>query len=408
VVHSGVKMQSQLELLKEMEQDFGITRPIFLNLKTGWFDNSKGKSNLVSAKDISLEHIQGRYRLNLNDNLLKIQEFFFDIEWSPFTEDGTKIKLITKEIADQYFPRLKRVSKKLLFPLLKYIPKDFIYIRVSGTGLHIIFFLKGLKDMSEWELITRYLIHKSKLQNTKNADNLVFGLDKDTILSSDRKIAEFGSWNKLKKDFKEEVAYLNYATYLTVDEFFKAKQYPFCPDFKSVRYPIQYQYLELPKKLLDDAKKAKLDDFVSTVDKNAAPKTASVSSSGITPATGMHIKEFTGEIPKDDPAYQLVKSCKCYWNILRDENASWYARQFLVKFLKYALKLNREQILQLIDKYTGWSDYNPRITAFYVNKHFRKGTCETKVMKPPRKKTLIKYGLCDNKCEKCVYGNFKE
>ncbi len=407
MVQSGAKMQSQLELLKAMEQDFGITRPIFLNLKTGWFDNSKGKSNMVSAKDITLEPIQGRYRLNLNDNLLKVQEFFFDIEWSPFTEDDTKIKLITREIATQYFPRLKRAAKKLLFPLLKYIPKDFIYIRVSGTGLHTIFFIKGLKDMGEWELITRYLVQKSKLENTKNADNLVFGLDKDTILSSDRKIAEFGSWNKLKKDFKEEVAYLNYATYLTVDEFFKAKQYPFCPDFKSVKYPSQYQYLELPKKLLDDARNAKLDDFVSVVAKNDALKTDSASSSGITPTTGTHIKEFTGEIPKDDPAYQLVKSCKCYWNMLRDENATWYSRQFLVKFLKYALKMNREQILQLIDKYTGWSDYNPRITAFYVNKHFRKGTCETKVMKPPRKKTLIKYGLCDNKCEKCVYSNCK-
>ena len=79
-----IKMQSQLELLKEMEQDFGITRPIFLNLKTGWFDNSKGKSNMVSAKDITLEPVQGRYRLNLTDNLLRVQEFFFDIEWNPF------------------------------------------------------------------------------------------------------------------------------------------------------------------------------------------------------------------------------------------------------------------------------------------------------------------------------------
>ncbi len=30
--------------------------------------------------------------------------------------------------------------------------------------------------------------------------------------------------------------------------------------------------------------------------------------------------------------------------------------------------------------------------------------CETKVMKPTRKKTLIKYNLCDNESEKYVYG----
>src|SRR3989344_5154183 len=254
-------MQSQLELLKEMEQDFKITRKIFLNLKTGWFDNSKGKSNMVFAKDITIDPIQGRYRLNLNDNVLRIQEFFFDVEWSPFTEDGRKISLITKDIVNTYFPRLKRAAKKLLFVVLKYVPKDFICIRVSGTGLHIIFFGQGLQNMDEFMLLTKYFIFKSKLQNTKNADKLVFGIDKDTILSSDRKIAEFGSWNKLKKDFKGEVDYLNYATYLSVDDFFKAKQYPFCQDFKSVKYPSKYQCIELPKELLQDAKNAKIDDF---------------------------------------------------------------------------------------------------------------------------------------------------
>ena len=403
MVQLGVKMQSQLELLKEMEQDFKITRKIFLNLKTGWFDNSKGKSNMVSAKDITLEPVQGRYRLNLTDNLLRVQEFFFDIEWSQFDENGAKIKLITKEITNQYFPKLKRAAKRLLFPLLKYIPKEFIYIRVSGTGLHIIFFVQGLQNMDEFMLITKYFIFKSKLKNTKHVDKLIFGLDTETMLSSDRKIAEFGSWNKLKKDFKEEVDYLNYATYLSVDDFFKAKHYPFCPDFESVKYPSKYQCIELPKELLQDAKNAKIDDFdLSDSKDNVAVTKNPVTEISLTP-TQSNIKEFKGEILKDDPAYQLVKSCKCYWNMLRDENAPWYSRQFLVKFLKYALRLNREQILELIHKYNGWSDYNPRITAFYVNKHFRKGTCETKVMKPPRKKTLIKYGLCDNQCTKCVY-----
>ena len=74
--------------------------------------------------------------------------------------------------------------------------------------------------MSEWELITKYFIYKSNLPNTKNASELVYGLDKDSTLSSERKIAEFGSWNKLKKELKQEVDYLNYATYLSVDDFF--------------------------------------------------------------------------------------------------------------------------------------------------------------------------------------------
>lgn len=386
-------MQTQIELLTNMEKDFKIAGKIFLNIKTGWFDNCKNSSNLVSAKDISIEQIQGRYRLNINDNELKIQEFFFDLEWSAFTENGEKIKLITKQTADNYFPRLKRAAKKLLFILFKYIPKDYIYIKASGSGLHIIFFLKGLKNMDEWELITRYLIFKSKLPNTKNADKLVFGLDKDTIISSKRKIAEFGSWNKLKKDLKAEVDYLNYAAYLIVDDFFKAKHYPFCSDFKSVKYP-KYQYFNLPEKLLDDAKKAKMDEAAKPI--KASPV------KDLTPIKDKLIVPCKDNIPEEDPASQL-KKCPAYWNILRAKETEWYERHFLVKFLKYFLKLSREQIIELIDQYHCWQDYNKRTTTYYVRKHFREGTCETKVKKPPKKKTLIKYGLCRNKCGDCVY-----
>ncbi|MBI2657755.1 hypothetical protein HYX08_03620 [Candidatus Woesearchaeota archaeon] len=387
-------MQTQANLLKAMEQDFKVERKIFLNIRTGWYDRSKDGDNLVSAKDISVEPIQGRYRLNFNDNMLRVQEFFFDVEWSPFTVDGKKIEVATKETVNQYFLKLKKAAKRLLFLLLKYIPKDKIYIRVSGTGLHIIFFGQGLERMHEFMQISKFFILKSKLPNTKNTQELVFGLDRDTILSSDRKISEFGSWNKLKKDFKKEVDYLNYATYLSVDEFFKAKSYPFCDKFEDVKYPKKYETFIIPEELYEDAKNANLEEPDNPVVKEAI---------SIEPLANRQIAEFTDSIPENDPAFNLVRSCKCYWNMLRDRDATWYARQFLVKFLKYALNLNKEQILQLIDKYTGWSDYDPRITAFYVNKHFRKGTCETKVMKPPKKKTLIKFGLCENDCRDCIY-----
>ena len=381
-------MPTQSILLRNMERDFKITRKIFLNIKTGWFDNSKNKSNLVSAKDIAVDQIQGRYRLNLNDNELKIQEFFFDLEWSAFTEEGKKIKVITKQIVDDYFPRLKRATKRLLFILFKYIPKDFIYIRVSGSGLHLIFFLKGLKNMDEWRLITQYLIYKSKLPNTKRAENLAFGLDSETIISSDRKIAEFGSWNKLKKDLKKEMDYLNYATYLTVDEFFKAKHYPFCSDLKSVKYP-QYQYLVLPKKLLEDAKAAKIDEAVHPIKDLMPVKDNLIVSSKII-------------IPNLDSAIHL-KKCPAYWNILRKNETEWYERHFLVKFLKYFLKLDKPEIIELIDKYNCWNDYNKQTTGYYIRKHFRQGTCETKIQRPVKRKTLIKYRLCKRKCKSCVY-----
>src|SRR3989338_1028420 len=299
-------MSKQTELLKAMEKDFGITRQIFLNLKTGWYDNSKGKSNLVFAKHIDKEQIQGRYRLNLNDNTLGIQEFFFDAEWSPFTFDGKEIKIVTRNITEQYFPRLKRAAKKLLFPVMKYIPKRFIYIRVSGTGLHLIFFLRGLQNMSEWEQITRFFILKSKLKNTKHADELVFGLDTETMLSSDRKVAEFGSWNKLKKDFKEEVSYLNYATFLSVDAFLKAKEYPFCPTFADVQYPERYQCLEAPKRLIEDAKNANLEAEESPITPAKEGIGLKNNDLPLSNSEKRIIKNFEGTIPESDPAYRLI------------------------------------------------------------------------------------------------------
>ena len=377
-------MNKQKELLVNLDSDFQVVRTLHLNITTGWFDKSKYNSNLVFAKDITAPHIQGRYRLNSNDNKLNIQEFFFDLEWTCFNEDGTEIKGLTKDIVNKRFQRLKRASMRLLFSVMKYVPKDYIYLRASGSGLHLIFFLKGLKSTEEWELITKYFIYKSRLSNTKNASKLVYGLDKDSTLSSERKIAEFGSWNKLKKDLKQEVDYLNYATYLSVDAFFKAKEYPFCSKLEDVKYPEEYRYFDVPKKLLDDALNCKyINEEISTIKKTK--------SGNAIISRKRNIIEFNEEIPKDDPA-GIIKLTP-YWNILRDSEAQWYARQFLVKYLRWGLNLNKKEIIELIDKYNAWSDYNPRITAYYVAKHFREGTAETKVRKPVRKATLKRYGI---------------
>ena len=80
-----------------------------------------------------------------------------------------------------------------------------------------------------------------------------------------------------------------------------------------------------------------------------------------------------------------------------------------MKFLKYFLKLNKPEIIELIDKYNCWNDYNKQTTTYYIRKHFRQGTCETKIQRPVKRKTLIKYGLCLKKCKDCVYfvNNFK-
>ena len=366
-----------------MELDFGISRKIFLDVATGWYDFSKRGSNLVSAKDISIPHIQGRYRLNACDNAKRVQEFFFDLEWSSFTPHGEKVDLVTRELVDYYFPQLREAAFQVLDIVLPFIQKQYVYIRASGTGLHIIFFLEGLQE-GDWEAITQFIIVKSCLPNTKHASSLVFGLDADTIISSDRKISEFGSWNKWKKDFKHEVDYLNFATFLTPDELFLAEHYPFCPKFEAVRYPERYRSFPAPERLLTEAKRLPPAD--SPIQRKQ--------STSLPTAQKRIVVPFEGDIPLDDPASK-VRRCSAYWNILRSRDTEWYERPFLVKHLIYVLKLTEQEILKLIDTYRCWDDYDPKITRFYVRKHFREGSSNSKVKKAPRIETLVKYGLCE-------------
>ena len=340
-----------------MELDFGISRKIFLDVATGWYDFSKRGSNLVSAKDISIPHIQGRYRLNACDNAKRVQEFFFDLEWSSFTPHGEKVDLVTRELVDYYFPQLREAAFQVLDILLPFIPKQHVYIRASGTGLHIIFFLEGLQD-GDWEAITQFIIVKSSLPNTKHASSLVFGLDADTIISSDRKISE---------------------------------HYPFCPKFEAVRYPERYRSYPVPERLLTEAKS--LPPPASPIPRKQSTSLPTAQKRVIVP--------FEGDIPLDDPASQ-VRKCSAYWNILRSRDTEWYERPFLVKHLIYVLKLTEQEILKLIGTYRCWDDYDPKITRFYVRKHFREGSSYSKVKKAPRLETLVKYGLCE-KGHRCEY-----
>ena len=169
-------MTSQKDLLMQLDNDFKVIRPIHLNLKTGWYDRSRHGPNLCFAKNISVPHIQGRYRLNAIDNNAEIQEFFFDVEFSKYDKNGVKIKPISKTLVNQYFKSLKYSAKKLLRKILWHIPKNYVYVRISGTGLHFTFFLSGMKNENQWESITRYFIGKSRLQNTKHVGKLVFGV----------------------------------------------------------------------------------------------------------------------------------------------------------------------------------------------------------------------------------------
>ena len=376
----NIKKMLQKQLFIQIEKDFKITKPIFLNAEN-WYDTS-----LCFADDLT-SHSIGRYRINTEFSKSKTAEFWFDVESTSYDKDGNKIKLITKDLVNSRFPKLKKILIILSLPILKHFPdKNKIYVRVSGSGLHLFFFVKNISS-KQWLNLTRYFIDKSKLKNTKGADKLVYGIDIDSVISVKRKIRETFSSNIDKIQLKK-VDYKNYCSCFTLNEFFKLKKYPFCKTLKDAVSPKNYLSFNLPKPLLNissDYNHKTEDSIEKRKNKIDDRKTAVIIPTNV---AGM---------------IQELAKCPAYWYMLRNKNADWYERNFLVKWMKYGLKLNEKQILDLLKNNSGWSDFDLSITANYIRKHFTDGTPETKYKAPIRKKVLERYGFCDNGCKECVY-----
>jgi len=105
-----------------------------------------------------------------------------------------------------------------------------------------------------------------------------------------------------------------------------------------------------------------------------------------------------------EKAYSFLKRCPAYYQILKEATSKqWQDREFLVKFLKYFMKLGKVDIKQLVARHNAWGNFDPKITGQKIDAHFTDGTYATKVKKYVLKPTLIKFGLCPDNCKKCIY-----
>lgn len=259
-------IKSQKQLFSEMMKNFGVSRPVFVDHESAWIDTKL----VLTPMELHTEHSIGRYRLNLSDTT-GVQEFWFDIEathYNPLKPDE-EIKLLTKEYVNKCFPHVKDAVKKLVKTMIfeAGIPKDKIYIRASGSFFHVTFFLRELKNEEQWKNITNWIINKAGLENTdpKKRTSFLVGIDKNAAISVKRKLREYASSNKDKYEQKDpsktRTDYLNYCTYISVDDFNELKTYPFCDDPKKVKFPPKgYEAIDVPQTLL----KVDGEDFIES------------------------------------------------------------------------------------------------------------------------------------------------
>ena len=349
----------QKDFFQRMEQEFQIVQPIFLNSSSYWNDNK-----LVHATDISTNSI-GRYRLDFSMNKNSIQELWFDLEAKHSSS------IISQYQVNKSFLNLKNVIESLLYVLSQYFPKDKIYIKASGSGFHVSVFVKGIQSVAHFKSVMLFLIQDAGLPNTKSIAH--FGVDIPATISSRHKIRclSGSNYDKVKK---AAVDYVNYASFISVDDFLSLKSYPFCSNKNNVRFPSCYSIVALPDiliKLKDNSDTAQLSDC---------------------------IKQSFHAVP--DRTNLL---CPAYYSILKNPDAEWYSRNYLVKWLRFVLKMDEKAIIDYLEQHCEWSDFNRNTTEYFVHKHFQSGTPEAQIRKPVRKKTLHKLGYCKGGCDGCCY-----
>lgn len=344
----------QKQLFLNMENDFGLTKPIFLNTSYGWYDNK-----LVHAQDLTKLSI-GRYRVDLDTNDKGIQEFWFDFEWTKYDEQGNLIKQVSKDLTQARFLQLQKVLEGFSKHLMKVVDLRRVYVRSSGMGFHVFFFVQGIiKD--QWILITRKFLVDSKIPNTKGQTTLIYGLDYDSVISTRKKLRETFSPNFDKSRTKKEVQYENYASCFGLSDFLQLITYPFAESLSDVICPEKYEITYLKK-------------------------------------TAMIKNKAVGSKVRDCPALMRI--------LQEPESRVWQARNFLVKDLQYLFKMTEKQIFDFIVKENKWNDYNPEVTKMYIKRHFTEGRNESLVKKPIKRSTLMKYGYCKNDCGECIYNKY--
>jgi hypothetical protein len=344
----------QKQLFLGMEADFGLVKPIFLNTPYGWYD-----TKLVHAHDLTSLSI-GRYRVDLETNVKGVQEFWFDFEWTRYDEAGAPILLVGRELVGERFLRLRAVLEVFSPFLAKVVDLRRVYVRASGTGFHVFFFVQGIAK-EQWLELTRRLLKDSAVVNTKGAARLVYGVDFDSVISTRKKLRETFSPNFDKSRVKRDVGFENYSSTFLLPDFLKLGEYPFASSLDGVVSPERYVLAALKKAAL-----------------------------------GRH-KTLAGQ----------VRECPALMRILQEPSTRcWQARNFLVKDLQYLFKMTEKQINDFISKENHWDDYNEDITRMYVNRHFTEGRNESLVKKPIKRSTLMRYGYCKNDCRECVYNKY--
>ena len=168
-----------------------VKKPIFLNTSDTW---EYPDSALVKAKDLTIDHTVGRYRLTFKNS--DVCEIWIDVD----NHDGIPFKQYKQK---RLIPALQRLNELG-------ISNDYIFPKVSGTGVHLHVFVSELPT----NIDVNDMFSKT---TTKDVDQ--------RSLVEKQRIREYGAIASTKK---------GYCGYISISELMKVRQ---LPTFKEPVYP---------------------------------------------------------------------------------------------------------------------------------------------------------------------------
>jgi len=207
---------NQKEFLFELEQTCGVNKSAFLDTGDTW-EYPEGR--LKRAKDLTNLPVIGRYRLTLENS--KVSELWFDLEIPE----------------DKEFKELAKLTLDAIEIIKSFgITDEYIYVKLSGHGIHIQVFISGLRGWTQLKALAKVIHQKLPMSKAHS-----LGSDPRCLVEH-QKIREFGAQNGE-----------HFTTLYKIDDLRKAKRkkkYPINKKAEAVVYP-KIKVFECTKQMIN-------------------------------------------------------------------------------------------------------------------------------------------------------------
>ncbi|MFA5307284.1 MAG: hypothetical protein WC365_07595 [Candidatus Babeliales bacterium] len=237
----------QKNYLQMLEKACEVTTKIFVNRNLAkWRDIEKATGincwaitddKLSWANEIDELNILGRRRID-NNYSNTIYEQWYEID--------ANTSLQTKKQINDEWKSIAKTGKKLLATLMDFeIPRECIYIKSSGRGLHFSVFTTGFRDAQQFTNALQTIMEASGINlsiKQSQAKGIIWGFDSAAITSSRRFIRELGGQNDKLSDITH---------YCSIVSTLDIEKYPFITKPNDVVYPTSINIFTVTKDFIN-------------------------------------------------------------------------------------------------------------------------------------------------------------